>query len=63
MKKTLSLVLALMLILSLVACGNQADKSSAGPVAEEVQGVTIPEFSVTVNGVAVDQTAMAAYPM
>ena len=64
MKKTLSLVLALMLALSLVACGNQADKSTAaGPVAEEVQGVTIPEFSVTVNGVAVNQTAMAAYPM
>ena len=63
MKKTLSLVLALMLILSLVACGNQADVAAAGPVAQEVQGVTIPEFSVTVNGIAVDQTAMAAYPM
>ena len=63
MKKTLSLVLALMLILSLVACGNQTDDAAAGPVAEEVQGVTIPKFSVTVNGVAVDQTAMAAYPM
>ena len=64
MKKTLSLVLALMLILSLVACGNKADDTStAGPVAEEVKGVTIPEFSVTVNGVTVDQTAMAAYPL
>ncbi|MBP8639839.1 MAG: molybdopterin-dependent oxidoreductase [Oscillospiraceae bacterium] len=64
MKKTLSLVLALMLLLSFVACGNKADDSStAGPVAEEVQGVTIPEFSVTVNGIAVDQTAMAAYPI
>lgn len=65
MKKTLSLVLALMLILSLAACGGGAAKPSAaaGAVAEEVKGVTIPTFSVTVNGVTVDQTAMAAYPM
>lgn len=65
MKKSLSLVLALMLILSLVACGNQSatPSNSAGPVATEVKGVTIPAFSVTVNGVTVDQTAMAFYPM
>ena len=35
----------------------------AGPVAEEVRGVTIPAFSVTVNGVAVDNEMMAAYPV
>lgn len=65
MKKSLSLVLALMLVLSLVACGNQSATPSAstGPVAVEVKGVTIPAFSVTVNGVTVDQTAMASYPM
>ena len=65
MKKSLSLVLALMLVLSLVACGQNAatPSSAAAPVAVEVKGVTIPEFSVTVNGVAIDQTAMASYPM
>jgi len=65
MKKTLSLVLVLMLVLSLVACGKQAatPSAAAGPVATEVKGVTIPIFSVTVNGVTVDQTSMAAYPM
>ena len=36
---------------------------AAEPVAEEVQGVTIPTFTVTVNGITVDQDAMAAYPM
>ncbi len=65
MKKSLSLVLALMLLFSLVACGKQAapTSSAAVPAAKEVKGVTIPTFSVTVNGVAVDQTAMAAYPI
>jgi hypothetical protein len=62
MKKALSLALALILILSLAACGQQAAKPKA-PVAEEVTGVTVPDFSVTVNGVAVDQAAMAAYPL
>ena len=65
MKKSLSLVLALVLLFSLVACGKQAVTSStaAGPVAKEVKGVTIPTFSVTANGVTVDQTAMSAYPI
>jgi len=65
MKKSLSLVLALMLLLSLVACGQKAatPSTAAGPVVTEVKGVTIPAFSVTVNGVAVDQAAMASYPI
>ena len=63
MKKTLSLVLALMLLLSLAACGGAAKTSDSAPAVEEVKGVTIPNFSVTVNGVTVDQTTMAAYPM
>jgi hypothetical protein len=65
MKKTLSLVLALTLILSLAACGGGAAKPSAaaGAVAEEVKGITITDFSVTVNGVTIDQTAMADYPI
>jgi uncharacterized lipoprotein YehR (DUF1307 family) len=85
MKKTLSLILAILLSFCLVACGQNAATPSAstpsasapvasapvastppaasGPVAEEVKGVTIPAFSVTVNGVAVDQKVMAAYPM
>ena len=35
----------------------------AAPVAEEVRGVTIPAFTVLVNGVEVNQDMMAAYPM
>ncbi len=33
------------------------------PVAEEVQGITIPEFTVKVNGTDVTHTEMAAYPL
>ena len=32
------------------------------PVAEEVKGVTIPEFAIMLNGVKVDNVMMAAYP-
>jgi hypothetical protein len=82
MKKTLSILLALLLVFTLASCAKQQDTTPsgepsaappaetsaapsvpAGPVAEEVKGVTIPTFTVTVNGVAVDQAAMAAYPM
>lgn len=64
MKKVTSLILVLLLVISLVGCGQKTTEPSAdGPVAEEVKGVTIPDFSVTVNGVTVDQAAMAAYPM
>lgn len=65
MKKTLSLVLALVLVFSLVGCAtnNATSPDDNGPVVEEVKGVTIPEFAVTVNGVAIDQDAMASYPM
>ncbi|NMA00208.1 MAG: hypothetical protein GX924_04135 [Clostridiaceae bacterium] len=84
-RKLFSLLLALLLALTLVACDEKtkpepvdtseqitapietpAEKTEpippAGPVAEEVKGITIPEFSITVNGVAVDHVAMAAYP-
>lgn len=33
------------------------------PVAEEVRGVTVPAFSVTVNGIEVNNDMMAAYPV
>lgn len=65
MKKSVSLVLVLVLVLSLAACGTQqaSPSTASGPVAQELKDVTIPAFSVTVNGITVDQTTMAAYPM
>ncbi len=65
MKKSISLILALILVLSLAACGQKAatPSAAAGPLAVEVKGVTIPAFSVTVNGITVDQSAMASSPM
>ena len=64
MKKTLSLVLALVLLFSLASCAQKEETpETSGPVAETVKGVTIPEFSVTINGTAINQDAMAAYPM
>lgn len=74
MKKILSLLLALALALSLAACGTAPAETTGAPettapaatnpapVAEEVKGVTIPEFAIMINGVKVDNVMMAAYP-
>ena len=37
--------------------------TASKPVAEEVKGVTIPAFSVVLNGVELTQDSMAAYPV
>ena len=74
MKKILSMILVLVLALSLVACGTTPAETTGAPettapaatnpapVAEEVKGVTIPEFAIMINGVKVDNVMMAAYP-
>lgn len=73
MKRIISLLLVLMLVFSFAACSKSEPETTptpdatettpAGPVAEEVKGVTIPEFSITVNDVTVDNNAMVAYPV
>lgn len=78
MKKIASALLALTLLFALVACGGSAAPSSAptsasapstsapaadGPVAEEVKGITVPAFTVYVNGVEITQNEMAEYPL
>lgn len=40
-----------------------ATPAPEGPAAEEVKGVTVPTFSLTINGVTVDNSTMAAYPL
>ena len=60
MKKLVSLVLALLLALSCAAC---SPKKPAAPSVEEVKGVTLPQFSVLVNGAAVTNDTMAQYPV
>ena len=74
MKKILSLILVLALALSLAACAAAPAETTGdpettapaatnpAPVAEEVKGVTIPEFAIMINGVKVDNVMMAAYP-
>ncbi len=73
MKKTLSLILALTLVMALLAgCTGAPAETSAPPstteaapakvVAEEARGVTIPPFSIKVNGVTVTNETMVAYP-
>lgn len=74
MKKILSMILALVLVMSLAACGGAPAETTGAaettapaatnpaPVAEEVKGVTIPAFAIMINGVKVDNTMMAAYP-
>lgn len=82
MKKILTLLLVVAMMLALVACGSQepTDTQSvapstseqpsespstepSAPVLEEVKGVTVPEFTIMINGVKVDQTMMASYPL
>ena len=64
MKKLIkSLVLALV-VLSLVACGNNGGpqvKNTNANVLEEVKGVTIPKFAVTINGKTVTNEDLAEY--
>ena len=76
MKKILSMILVLALALSLAACGGTPAAPAApettapaapaetrpAPVAEEVKGITVPEFAIMINGVRVDNVMMAAYP-
>ena len=76
MKKILSMILVLALALSLAACGGTPAAPAApettaptapaqtrpSPVAEEVKGITVPEFAIMINGVRVDNVMMAAYP-
>ena len=72
MKKILSMILVLVLAMSLVACGAPAAPAAPettapaetrpAPVAEEVKGITVPEFAIMINGVRVDNVMMAAYP-
>lgn len=74
MKKTISLLLVLLLIFSLSACkqepeaAGQADTSEVTQEEEtttevkEVKGVTIPDFSIMINGVKLDNVMMADYP-
>lgn len=76
MKKILSMILVLALALSLAACGGTPAAPAApettdptdpaqtrpAPVAEEVKGITVPEFAIMINGVRVDNVMMADYP-
>jgi len=45
------------------APAEEATAEKAAPVAEEVRGITIPEFAIMLNGVKVDNNMMAAYPV
>lgn len=70
MKKSLLILLALMLMLSLTACGGtssnppaMAPSASEGPAAQEVTGIDVPAFKVFINGIEITHQAMAAYPL
>lgn len=75
MKKRLTVLLVVLLALSLCACAQETVEApvptptaepaaqAPAPVAEEVRGVTVPAFTVSVNGKAIDNTIMAAYPV
>lgn len=76
-KRILALMLVLILAVSFAACGEKKEEAkdpdpdpvvvdndgekADGPTAEEVMGVTIPEFAITVNDVEVTHEMMADY--
>ena len=75
-KRILALMLVLILAVSFAACGEKKEEENKtpdpdpvvtdngednGPKAEEVMGVTIPEFAITVNDVEVTHEMMADY--
>lgn len=62
MKKVLAILLTMMLAFSFVACNSGGGKDD-GPAVEEVKGVTIPAFTVYVNGVEITHNEMAEYPV
>ena len=61
MKKYVSLILALMLVFSLAACGSESKPE--GPEMKEAVGVTIPAFSLNVNGTVLTDADLADYPV
>ena len=64
MKKILAIILSLAMILSFTACGESKEAETSNAVAfEEVKGVTIPNFEVSVNGIVVSNNEMAEYPL
>lgn len=66
MKKLLPILLALLLMLSIISCSDGENNQSPVPnglVAEEVRGITIPAFSIYVNGIEITQNTVAEYPM
>lgn len=70
MKKSLSILLCAILILSLAACGQTAPPATPeptpvpqGPEIKEAMGVTVPAFAINVAGVVVTNESMADYPV
>lgn len=60
MKKFVALILALMLVFSLAACGGN---DAGGSELKEAVGVTIPAFSLNVNGTVITDAELADYPV
>lgn len=73
MKKFLAALLAVLFIFSFAACGEKTPATedpttdpvvdTGAPEVTEVRGVTIPKFSIEINGIAITNEDMAAYPV
>ena len=79
MKRITALLLSFALLLALSACGGESGSQdtqtpagttpaaespqAGGPGAEEVVGVTIPAFTINVNGTDITNETMAEYPV
>ena len=64
MKKILSVLMVMVCSLMLLSCGSKAQNNNSNEsVLEEVKGVTIPKFTVSINGNAVTNEDLAEYPI
>ncbi len=63
MKKYVALILALLMLFSLAACGGNEDGEEEASELKEAVGVTIPAFSLNVNGTVVTDADLADYPV
>ncbi len=63
MKKVVALLLAVLMVFSLAACGKKQDGGKETSLLTEKKGVTVPAFEIGVNGVKVTNETMAEYPV
>lgn len=63
MKKTLTLLLALIMLFSLCACGKPEAPEASAPEMKELTDAVIPAFTININGTLLTDAALAGLPV